>query len=526
MFADRGNANFLLSKENLGMIFNETINFVICGEAGQGIESAGYILARILHKMNYHTFSLPEYMSRIKGGCNSNMLKVSSQPKAFYCRNIDVLLQLSDCATEHLKTRISQNTIIINESKSNFYVIGYVLGLFKFNFDEMSSMMSENYAKLYLSEKNKANFETGFNKGLQNQDIEIKIKTDEKISSQIMLSGTEAAAIGCIAGGCDFLTFYPMSPSTPLSIFLCQNAKKFNIITEQVEDEIAAINMGLGAAYAGARAIVPSAGGGFALMVEGVSLAGMTETPIVINIAQRPAPATGLPTRCAQEDLNLALYAGHGEFPRIILAPSTLENSFELAQKAFNLAQKFQVPVFLLTQQDFLDCEYSTEPFDIENIKNDDYTTKSSKDYKRYSLSNGSISPFSIPNYGEGIVCLDSDEHDEDGQITESFEMRTKMMNKRLGKTQLIEHEIIAPDFWGEEDFEFLIIGWGGTYNVLKSAIEGREGFALLHFNWLHPLSEKVLEYAQQGCKLAIVEQNATGQFKNHLKERFVLKFD
>lgn len=510
------------------MIYENSLNFVICGEAGQGIESAGYILARLLHSMNFHTFSMPEYMSRIRGGCNSNFVKVSSSAEPYFSRRIDILLALSKCAREHLKDRIDENTVIIEESKSNFYAAGYALGLFRFNYNDVEAKMKESYSKLFSIEKNNTNFKTGFESALKNTDIEIKITPDNSLEDKIIMSGTEAAGFGCIAGECNFLSFYPMSPATPLSTFLCQNADEFDIITEQAEDEICAINMALGAVFAGARAIVPTAGGGFSLMTESTSLAGMIESPIVINIAQRPGPATGLPTRCAQEDLNLALYAGHGEFPRIILSPSTLDNSFWLFQKAFNLAEKFQVPVFLLTQQDFLDTEYSTDIFETEKVENTCYVIKSDKDYKRYSFPETipGLSPRAIPDYGEGTVCIDSDEHDEAGQITESADLRKKMTDKRLGKLDLIKKEVIEPDFVGENGYKYLVISWGATYNVLKGAIKDKKEIALLHFTQLYPVSEKLLEYTQNGCKLIIIEQNTYCQYAKLLKIEFGINFD
>lgn len=521
------------------MIFEDKLNIVIAGEAGQGIDSAGKILSKILHLKNYHTFFAPEYMSRIKGGCNSSLVKITKNPEPFFVKKIDILLTISPCAVEHLKDRTDDETITIQEGTSNFYVIGYVFGLFKFEFGDILNLIEAEFGAILDKRDNRTQLESGFNAGLQNNEIQIKIPVDEQLSAEQLISGNEAFGKGCIKGGCNFAAFYPMSPSTFLSQFLCENSEEFNIITQQAEDEICAINMALGAVYAGARTIVPTAGGGFSLMCEGVSLAGIIESPIVINIAQRPGPATGLPTRDAQEDLNLALYSGHGEFPRIIFSPSTIENSFEIGRMVFDLSEKFQVPVFVLTQQSFLESDFAAKQF-ADNFEIQSYIVKSDNNYKRYDLSSGPISPRSIPNYGEGLVCVDSDEHNEIGQITESFQMRKSMVDKRLKKLDLIREElegnVIGFDFTGAENYENLIISWGGNFYNLKTAIEKineKNGvkFALLHIAQLYPLQKRVLDYIKSAKKLIIVEQNATGQLANLLVKEFfeeysLLKFD
>ena len=234
------------------------------------------------------------------------------------------------------------------------------------------------------------------------------------MKTELLLSGSDAISLGALAGGCDYVCGYPMSPSTSVLEKMAAYAKKFDIIVEQVEDEIGVVNMALGAWYAGARALVTTSGGGFALMCEGISLGGMIESPLVLHLAQRPGPATGLPTRTEQGDLDMVLYAGHGDFPRIILAPGTLADGFTLTQKAFNLSAKYQVPVFILTDQFFVDSRYNTPVFDTGDLKVEKHIVKTDKDYKRFSLTKNGISPRGIPGYGSGNVCADSDEHDEE----------------------------------------------------------------------------------------------------------------
>ncbi len=477
-------------------------NIVFAGAAGEGIETAGKITAKILHNLGYHTFFLPEYMSRIKGGCNSSLLKVSENFAPYFEKRIDVLICIDKCAIEHLKARVSKETRIIElpQGAGNFWAIGVVLGMFKVEFERAKELIGE-----ILNFKN--------NLEQLKEGLAFEVETVEAATGNVpgqLISCNDAVALGCLKGGCNFISFYPMSPSTALSTFMCGQE---GVIAEQVEDEICAINMAIGASYAGARAMVSTSGGGFALMCEGVSLAGISETPVVIHLAQRPGPATGLPTRDAQEDLNLALYAGHGEFPRIILSPSTIKNSYEIAAKAFNLADKFQVPVFILTQQSFLESEFEAQPFDdFEALS---HIVESADDYKRYCLNCGVISPRAIPNFGKGVVCVDSDEHDEYGRITEDLEMRKKMTDKRMAKLDLIKQELdndpAGFDFSGPESGN-LAISWGGNYHVIQAAIKDRTDFAHLHIKQLYPIQGRVFEYIKNAKTVSVIEQNATGQ--------------
>ncbi len=306
-----------------------------------------------------------------------------------------------------------------------------------------------------------------------------------------------------------------MSPSTGVLTHLSQLAEDFGIVSEQAEDEISAINMAIGAWYAGARAIITTSGGGFDLMTEGLSLAGMIESPLVIHLAQRPGPATGLPTRTEQGDLNLALFAGHGEFPRIIFAPGTLEEAFSLSQRAFHLADKYQVPVFILTDQYLLDSYYNLPGLDIPGKTPENAIVKTAANYKRYALTDNGLSPRGIPGYGEGLVVADSDEHDEEGHITEDLHLRIKMVDKRLKKAERISEETVAPRLFGSEEYETLVVCWGSTGNAVREAIEKMDGdrTSALHFSQVYPLHADTAAYLEKAKRKVVLESNATSQF-------------
>lgn len=529
------------------------VSLVIGGEAGQGIDAITQIIAETAKKNCFNVFYSKEYMSRIKGGFNSSTIRISSNKVCAYRENVDFAFAISKDSLIHLERRFSQKTIIFYEYENN-----EVLNKFQNNIKiEFSQIAKEIGDKLYINsiisgiiagilnidleildeniksaffnksseviEKNLLASKKGYELGkdiTQKNNIIIDIPKDLTIKNELFIDGNDAISLGCLAGGVDFISSYPMSPSTGVLTFMAKHSSEFNVLVEQAEDEIAAINMGLGAWYAGARAMTSTAGGGFALMSEAVSLSGMTETPMVIYVGQRPAPATGLPTRTEQGDLNLVLYSGHGEFPRIIFAPGNFEDCFYLAQKAFDLADKFQVPVFILSDQYLVDSGYNVPSFDLDKQEIAECIKETSADYKRYEFTDDGISQRGIPGWGEGLVVVDSDEHDEEGHITEDFDVRIKMMQKRMNKLNLIREDLVAPDFFGNENANILVIGWGSTCSIIKEALAeiNNDDIGFLYFKQLYPLNNSVLRFFENKKKIICVENNYTGQFANLLK--------
>jgi len=541
--------------------WNEDVSIVLCGEAGQGIQTVEHILTRTLKLSGYHVFSTQEVMSRIRGGSNSTLIRVSSRRVASFVDRIDLLIPFSPGAVKHLVNRISPETILLGEKKiygneyqgtrdidvplsevalqvgsliySNTVAVGVLSGLLSVDPQILSDSLRTHFSGKEQETMNK-NLEAakrGYALGrdlLRNGKIHIEIQKTPDISNEIILDGNEALALGAVSGGCNFVPFYPMSPSTGVALFLAQHAKELGILVEQAEDEISAINMVIGAWYAGARAMASTSGGGFALMAEGLSLAGMVESPAVIHIGQRPAPATGLPTRTEQGDLLFALYAGHGEFPRVIFAPGTIEDAFTLTQRAFNLADKYQIPVFLLTDQYLLESHYNFPALDPSLIKLENHFVKTDPEYKRYLFTESVISPRGIPGFGEGLVVLDSDEHDEEGHITENLDIRTKMVDKRLRKLDQLQGEIIPPELVGPQKYETLVIAWGSNYHVVIEAMHklGKEGVAFLHFNQVYPLHPETVSYLQRAQTTVLIENNATAQFGQVIELQTGCKLD
>ncbi|MGB8656594.1 MAG: 2-oxoacid:acceptor oxidoreductase subunit alpha [Candidatus Zixiibacteriota bacterium] len=531
------------------------LSIVLCGEAGQGIQTVEQILTRALKLSGYNIFATKEYMSRIRGGANSTQIRISSKRVSSCVDRTDILIPLGRGAIRHVERRITRETIILGEKSDfesecekevceiidvpfskiaaeiggkiyvNIIAAGAVAGLLKVERKIVEAYLEQRFSTkdMDVLQKNLEAVKRGYeisNELLTSGKIRLEIPKAPDAKDEILLSGVEAVALGAIAGGCDFVSSYPMSPSTGVWVFLAQHSKDFDIIAEQAEDEISAINMAIGAWYAGARGMVTTSGGGFALMIEGLSLAGMLETPVVIHLGQRPGPATGLPTRTEQADLEHALYSGHGEFPRVIFAPGRIEDAFYLTQKAFNLADKYQIPVFILTDQYLLDSYYNIPSLDLSDMQIEKYIVKTDSEHKRYRITESGISPRGIPGFGEGLVSLDSDEHDEEGHITEDLDLRTRMVDKRLRKLELVKQETVPPELHGSKDYRILIVGWGSTYQVVREAMEklGRNDISLLHFKQVYPFHPATMGYLEKAQDTIIIENNATSQFGKLIK--------
>jgi len=532
----------------------QDVSIVLCGQAGQGVQTVEHLLTRILKAAGYHVFATKEYMSRVRGGANSTTIRVCSKRVAAPISRMDILVPLNKGTVAHVAERLSPETVLVGEREvvadeaaeshrllvvpftqiasdiggkiySNVVAVGAIAGLLGLDPEAVVAYVRRFFAK--KSEDIVANNVKAVQAGYDAvgkldlpDGLKLTFKPSAKVADEMLLSGAEAVGLGAIAGGCNFVSSYPMSPSTNVLTFLAQHGLEQGVLVEQAEDEIAAINMAIGAAYAGARALVTTSGGGFALMTEGVSLAGMLECPVVIHLAQRPGPATGLPTRTEQADLELALYAGHGEFPRILFAPGTLEQAFYLTQRAFNLADKYQIPAFVLTDEYLIDSYYNCKGFDLSKAKVDRHIVKTAPDYRRYKLTKNGISPRGIPGYGEGLVAVDSDEHDEEGHITEDLNVRVAMVDKRLAKGESLKKDIVRPELIGPKNYKKLVICWGSTYHVVWEALAelGRTDTAMLHYSQVYPLHSSTAGLIRKARRTVVVEGNATGQFRKLIR--------
>ena len=520
-----------------------SISILIGGAAGLGIDTLEKLLSEAFRASGYYVFSTKEFMSRVRGGSNTTLLRISNVPVHAPCWEVDIAVALDGLALEHMKERYKKSTVVfaddsVNEKGSdiiavamkesaknlgdaryaNTYMAGLLFGVLKIDESALLQTIQEHF-KGEGSNKEAAlsGYETGSD--IRYLPLPELPKADvEAVKELHLMDGTTACGFGFLAGGCNMMTAYPMSPSTGVLNFMASMSKQFDIAVEQSEDEIASLTMVLGGWYGGARAMTSTSGGGFALMGEALSLSGMTETPAVIYLAQRPGPATGLPTRSEQGDLNMALYSGHGPFARVVLAPGSLEECIEYGYLAFELADKYQIPVILLSDQYLADSIFMIGDVDFSSYEQRRYIEKSTKEYVRYADTKSGISPRAVPGLGEGLICAVGDEHDERGQITEDHKVRDQMVSKRARKADALAQEALAPTCKGEG--EIAVIGWGSSKGAIAEALEHLDDPRLvhLHFAWVHPLSAEQLSVLNDYKYKIVVENNADGAFADQLK--------
>jgi 2-oxoglutarate ferredoxin oxidoreductase subunit alpha len=342
---------------------------------------------------------------------------------------------------------------------SNSVSMGAVIGLLCMELADLEFILKATFKKKgeEIIQKNIDAARAGYNYTKDNYPggCKFTVKEPGENKNMMLVNGNEAVGLGALAAGVQFLAAYPMTPSTGVMTYVAANADKFNVVVEQAEDEIAALNMILGASFAGARSMTTTSGGGFSLMAEALGLASITETPAVIFLCQRPGPATGLPTMTEQGDLQFALNAAQGEFPRCILAPGTPEECFHLTTEAFNIADKYQIPVFVMSDQYLADSLFTLPRFDTSKVKverhllSDKELRTKKEEYKRYKLTPIGISPRALPGQEGVLVVADSDEHDEFGHINETPDNRIKMNDKRMHKLEVLREEMPAAKVYG-----------------------------------------------------------------------------
>ena len=521
------------------------IAILVGGAAGTGIGTLEALLSDAFRNAGFFLFSTKEYMSRVRGGSNTTLIRIGDAPIAAPCWEVDLFVAIDEAALEHARARCKAGALIIadaavaagdrsvvgvdmkktarelgNPAYANSYAAGVVFGLLGLEAKTLESAVAKRFESK-APEKNVSAAEAGYRRG---QELDrsklppLPVSALRETAQLHLMNGSVAAGFGFLAGGCNFVASYPMSPSTGVLTFMASMSQSFEIALEQSEDEIAALNMVLGAWYAGARALTTTSGGGFALMGEAVSLAGMTETPAVIYLAQRPGPATGLPTRSEQGDLNLAVHSGHGDFPRIVLAPGNLRECIECGHAAFELADRFQVPVILLSDQYLADSMGMIEAVDFAAFGQTRHIVPTEPDYRRYASSGDGISPRGVPGMGTGRICTVSDEHDERGQITEDAAVRDTMVAKRFRKLEEVIASAHPPQKYGEGTVA--VVGWGSSKEAIAEALGRVDDSSLfqLHFSWVHPLNRATLDALRDAAAVVVVENNATGQFARQLE--------
>lgn len=547
---------------------NDRMIIKLAGSAGQGIKTAGLIIAKALKRAGYRVFGYTEYPSLIRGGHNVFQIEIYQSEGSPLSKESDIVLALDKTSVIDHQDEVPEGGVIIYDENSitiepellkevnerkveligiklldlatgaggnslmkNTVAMGSIWAIMGLDVELLSPIIRETYNKseeMINANLNclKAGFENIKDKGFK---FSSNIQTDPLNSSKMLISGNEAVALGAIAGGVRLYSSYPMTPASSILTYLAENGPKHGMIVKQAEDEITAANMVLGAYHSGTRSMCATSGGGFDLMTETMSLSGITETPFFCVIGQRPGPGTGVPTWTAQGDLDLALKSGHGEFPRIVLAPSDPMQAFELTIEALNLTEKFQTPVLMLLDKQLGESFYTTEELKSDSVKIDrgkilskDLFT-SSKGKLRYELTDDGISTRWFPGDQVETFYANSDEHTQKGYSTENAQEIEKMMNKRLKKYDAIKNAISDPIIYGDVTSSKLnLVSWGSNVEVIKNAINElkKQGMniALMQIVYLWPLkTEAIINYIK-GKKTAVIELNATSQLTRLIK--------
>lgn len=537
----------------------------IGGEAGFGIMTTGLAFSKMATRQGYHIFDYIEYPSLIRGGHNTYEVLVSDESVSASKSEIDILICLNKSTFLLHKNRLTKKSVVIYDKEEyaiegeyrlvnlpfkqilknedgvqimiNNIALGATMALMGWELDELEKMIEEEFQKKdqRTIDKNKKMAHAGFYhiKNLYGHLISKDFPKSEKFDSKMVVTGNESHSLGSVIGDCKFHCSYPMTPASAVLSVLAGLAEETGMVVRHAEDEVSVINTALGSSFAGVRSSVATSGGGFALMVEAISMAGICEIPVVIFLAQRPGPATGMPTWTEQGDLGFALNAGHGEFPKIILAPGDVKEMYELTAKAFNLADIYQAPVIILSDKllseghqsmsksEFLDF---AKKFQINRGK---IVRKVEGNYLRYAKSSDGISPMLIPNNQQPFYQVNSYEHLEDGHTTESAEERVKQVEKRAKKiATYLKGDFLLPETFGNfEKAKQVIVSWGSNKGAILEAIKNTE-VAYIHFNHIYPLDvTKVAKLFKADKKYLLVENNCDGQFGKLLRQEIGFEF-
>ncbi len=546
----------------------------IAGEAGQGIQTVGALLCRLVKESGHEIFAHQDYMSRVRGGNNFYQARISSRRLSACRETIDLLAALNEESVELHRPALSPSGKILvdrdhpapsgrdspfvnvpfreialqrggNARYAGAVAFGAVAGIFAFDANVVDTVVRREFAARGAEnvENNVACVRSGYEIGLRSVMMELpdSVRTG---SPRYLIDGNEAVALGALYAGCRFYSGYPMTPSTTIMETLAEMSSDGPVIVEQAEDEIAAINMAIGASYAGVRAMTGTSGGGFALMTEGLSLAAMLETPVVIILGQRPSPATGLPTRTEQADLDLAIFSGHGEFARVVYAPGSLEEAFELTVKAFDASDRLQVPAIVLTDQYLADVKRAVDAPTTDGLPRRRQVLSRDESlrverYARYGTTESGITPRAVPSWISDVVYADSDEHTEEGHIAEDPEIRTMMVGKRFHKKMnLLRREVVPPAAVRPDRRRFLLLGFGSTKGVIEELCNHPDfqDCGGVHFPQVWPFPAEAFDSIRAqspSAELITVENNAGAQLAHLIKRetsarisRSILKFD
>jgi 2-oxoglutarate ferredoxin oxidoreductase subunit alpha len=543
-------------------------NWAIGGEAGDGIDSTGKIFAQALSRAGRHVFTSKDFASRIRGGYTSYKIRTAVSQVQSVVDRLDVLIALTQRTIDENLNELHEGSVIIYDGDRttmqdveipdgmigldvplkglaeeaggaimrNVVALGAACAVGEFPIENLDSALEKRFG-----DKGRSIVENNMAAARKGRDY-VEAELDESFGydlectdeNYVLLNGDEAIGMGAIAGGCRFYAGYPITPATAVMEYLTGRIERYGGHVVQAEDELSAINMALGAARAGARAMTATSGPGIDLMTETFGLVATSETPLVICNVMRSGPSTGMPTKQEQGDLNAMLYGGHGEVPRFVLAPTTIAECFHKTVEAFNLAEKYQIPVYLTADLSLAVTEqtYAPEEFDMDAVEInrgkvvDEETVGEWQDedgrFRPHALTDDGVSPRAFPGTEGGLHMSTGLEHDELGRRTEDTEMRVQQVDKRSRKVETArEREPFEPREFGDPDAETLVVSWGSNEGAMVEAMRLLEnegvGVRFLSVPYVFPRPD-LTEAVEAAEKVIVVECNATGQFANLLE--------
>lgn len=545
------------------------LNWKIGGEAGYGIQSAGEIFAYACAHGGLETFAYLEYPSLIRGGHNTFQVWTREDNVQSHSTKIDLLVALNkETIDKHEKEIVPGGALIFDMDDKdlrehtcsradigcfgipletlakqaggekvmrNAVAVAASFALVQFPFEYLTELLKRAFGKkgekvvsLNISAA-KAGYEYVAEHYANKFNYKLEVRSEK--SKRLLVNGNEAIAIGAIKAGVKFYAAYPMTPASSILHYLAAQERNYSMVVKQTEDEIAAMNMVVGAGFAGVRAMTATSGGGFALMTEALGLAGMVESPVVVVLAQRPGPATGLPTWTEQGDLRFALHAAQGDFPRVLLAPGDPEECFAMTFQAFNLAEKYQMPVIILTDK-YLAEARQTVPFFADDVKiergmrADVSERESNERFDRYADAPNGVSPRVIPGTSGGVFTANSDEHEPTGLADEELETRVRMMDKRMRKLQFAKADVLEPvKLYGPKDADVTLVGWGSTKGPILEAMKILEQQGkrvnFVQIKLLNPFPVKEVDAVLRQAKhRLLIENNFSGQLGGLIREK------
>ena len=548
-------------------------NWAVGGEAGDGIDSTGKIFAQALSRAGRHVFTSKDFASRIRGGYTAYKVRTSVDKVQSVVDRLDVLIALTPRTIEENLDELHEGSVIIYDGERttmqdveipegmigldvplkslaeeaggaimrNVVALGAACEVAEFPIENLDSALEKRFKDKgqKLVDNNKEAARAGQSYVADEYDHEFDYSLETTDEDYVLLNGDEAIGMGAIAAGCRFYAGYPITPATDVMTYLTGRIEQYGGHVVQAEDELSAINMALGAARGGARAMTATSGPGIDLMTETFGLIATSETPLVICNVMRSGPSTGMPTKQEQGDLNQMLYGGHGEVPRFVLAPTTIDECFWKTVEAFNLAEKYQVPVYLtadlsmaVTEQTFSPDTFDMDAVDVERGNVVDETTiddhmSESGGFQPHELTDDGISPRAFPGTADGAHMSTGLEHDEQGRRTEDTEMRVAQVDKRNRKVETArEREDWSPREFGDADADSLVITWGSNEGALAEAVEilDDEGqdVRVLSVPYIFPRPDLSEDVAAAETTV-VVECNEQGQFAD-LVEHDVLE--